>query len=290
MKAYYSIFLIVSVIFNSFSQNKKSIAVFSFENKSVSSYSNIGNGLADMITTELVKTMKYKVIERQQLESLLQEYALSESGFVDQSSIIEAGKMIGVDYAVFGAVTEYGVNNENRGSGAFGVNLSTASQKARVGLDIRMVSTRTGEIIAAESVVETVEKKKTNILGSSSGSYDETIVGEAARGAAVKVVALITKQVTGETVSDEIKVLLVKDQEVYITSGSTSGVSKGDIFSVIKKGEELKDEETGLSFGFLEEELGMLEVIDSSVSGGKASKCKIVSGSGIEKGHLVKKK
>ena len=273
-----------------YSQAKKSIAVFSFENKSVTRYANIGNSLAEMITTELVKTMKFKVIERQQLESLLQEFALSESGLVDQSSIIKAGKMIGVDYAVFGAVTDYGVNNESKGSGAFGVNISTSIQRARVALDVRMVSTTTGEIIAAENVVETAEKKKTNVLGGSSSSYDETLVGDASRAAVAKVVALLTKQVTGETVSNEIKILLVKDQEAYITAGSMSGISAGDLYLVIKKGEELKDEDTGVSFGFLEEEIGVLEVVDPSISGGKAAKCKIISGQSLEKGFIVKKK
>jgi curli biogenesis system outer membrane secretion channel CsgG len=290
MRTFFTIALLTLTLNLSFSQVKKSIAVFSFENKSVTRYANIGNSLAEMITTELVKTMKYKVIERQQLENLLQEFALSESGLVDQSSIIKAGKMIGVDYAVFGAVTDYGVNNESKGSGAFGVNISTVTQRARVALDVRMVNTTTGEIIAAENVVETAEKKRTNVLGGNSSSYDETLVGDASRAAVSKVVALLTKQVTGETISNDIKILLVKEQEVYITAGSLSGVSAGDLYTVIKKGDELKDEDTGVSFGFIEEEIGIIEVVDPTISGGKAAKCKIVSGQTLEKGFIVKKK
>ena len=290
MRPLLTIFLLTLTFNLSFSQVKKSIAVFSIENKSVTKYANIGNSLAEMITTELVKTTKIKVIERQKLENLLQEFALSESGLVDQSSIMKAGKMIGVDYAVFGAVADYGVNNESKDSGAFGVNISTVTQRGKVALDVRMVNTTTGEIIAAENLVETARKKRTNVLSGNSSSYGETLVGNASRAAVPKVVTLLTKQVTGETISNDYKILLVKDQEVFITAGSLSGVSAGDLYTDIKKGEELKDEATGVSFGFLEEEIEMLEVVDPSFSGGKAGKYKIIIGQTLEKDFIVKKK
>lgn len=291
------LFISLLLTVSAYSQKKK-IAVFSFEDKSISNYSDIGNGLADMITTELVKNGAYSVIERQQLASLLNEYSLGMSGLLDSESVIEAGKMIGVEYAVFGAVTEYGVHVESKSGGAFGVSISSTTSMARVGLDIRMVNTATGEIIAADNVVETVEKTKRKVLpGYSNHNFDETLVGEAARNAVKKVVSLLTDQVEGQKTSSkktrpgnlEYKVLMVNNGEVYITTGGNQGVLTGDLFSIVAKGEELIDEESGASYGFLEEEIALIEVVNPTISGGKASKCKIVSGEGVEKGMTAKK-
>ena len=59
----------------------------------------------------------------------------------------------------------------------------------------------------------------------------------------------------------------------------------------MRKGEELIDPDTGESLGASEDEIGKIQVIDNNFGGkGKASECKVLSGSGFDKGDLVKEK
>src|SRR4030095_15091607 len=62
----------------------------------------------DVFVTELVKSGKFRVVEREQLEALMQEKNLTLSGDVDTSTAVRVGKLLGVNYRLTGAVTQYG--------------------------------------------------------------------------------------------------------------------------------------------------------------------------------------
>src|SRR5664279_4192405 len=97
-------------------QGKPRVAVLEFKNKA-SHYAwnwyNAGQGAQDMLVTELVKSGKYRVIEREQLAAIMQEKNLSLSGDIDPKTAIQFGKMLGVEYLIAGAVTELGVTDRN---------------------------------------------------------------------------------------------------------------------------------------------------------------------------------
>ncbi len=85
--------------------NKPRVAVLEFKNKA-SHYSwnwyDAGRGAQDMLVTELVKTGKYRVIEREQLAAIMQEKNLSLSGDIDPRTAVKIGKMLGVEYLIAG--------------------------------------------------------------------------------------------------------------------------------------------------------------------------------------------
>ena len=64
--------------------------------------------MQDVFVTELVKSGKFRVIDREQLAALMAEKNLSLAGDVDPKTAIKAGKLLGVQYFLTGAVTEYG--------------------------------------------------------------------------------------------------------------------------------------------------------------------------------------
>ena len=67
-----------------------------------------------MFVTELVKSGKYRVIEREQLAAIMQEKNLSLSGEIDPKTAVKAGKLLGVEYIITGALTELGVADRGR--------------------------------------------------------------------------------------------------------------------------------------------------------------------------------
>ena len=275
---------------------KKRVAVFIFDDKTDKSYrwwnnKGVGEGVAEMLTTELVKTGNYRVIERRELDQILKEQKLGASGIVTEQSAAELGKVLGVELAVMGAVTEFGYKKSDTGGRVKGIGLGLQSQSATVGLDCRMVNTTTAEIVAADHVRK--EKSSKGIRVSTPKlsfknrkAFDESLVGKAARDAVKDVIKLIDKN--APNIPWQAKIVTVKGGKVFINAGSVGGIQSGDIFAIYQKGEELVDPDTGLSLGSMDTKVGAIKVTNANLGEGKASQCSIVSGSGFNRGDFVR--
>lgn len=87
----------------------------------------VGKALSAMLVTEFSGREGLRVLERQNMQAILQEQRLALSGRVDESSAVEIGKMLGVQYVLLGQVSALG-------------------QQLRV--DIRAVEVETTEVLA----------------------------------------------------------------------------------------------------------------------------------------------
>jgi len=147
---------------------------------------NLGALAADQTTTLLVNSYRFDVIERSQLDQLLNEQGLE--GIVNPNELAQPGRVSGVDYLVIGKITNYRVKIEQSttgfslgtivGSIGLGdVKSDTTEITVDCGIDLRVVSPTTGSVIAAEFG----EYKKTdtlNALGVSVLGADATADGE----------------------------------------------------------------------------------------------------------------
>ncbi len=274
---------------------KKRIAVIDFEDRSGWGH-NIGSGLADMLVTQLVKSGKFMVIERQELSKILEEQGLGLSGAVTPQSAAQVGKLLGVELMVMGSVSEFGEKKSGVGGsiGRFNIGGKLTKREARAVVDIRLVNTTTGEIVLAESA-EGVEKStgldKIKIKDIDFGNpthWDKTILGKASRKAIDKCVKYITRAM--ENIPWQGKVIKVSaDGTIYMKPGSAGGVKPGMVFVVYSKGEEIIDPDTGLSLGSEETRIGKIKVVQD-LANGKACKAIVVSGSGFKIGDYVRLK
>lgn len=111
----------------------KTIAVLYFENNSIVDKDKLDplkKGLADMMITEMTKIKGIKVVERQRIQSIIEELNLNETDMVDNSTTQKMGKLLGAKVMLFGGFS----------------NLF----KDKLRIDIRIVRTETGETIKAE--------------------------------------------------------------------------------------------------------------------------------------------
>ena len=67
----------------------------------------IGSSVSDIFVTEILRTRRYTLVERSQIDRVLGEAELALSG-LSESAAIEAGKMLGADGVILGTVDEYG--------------------------------------------------------------------------------------------------------------------------------------------------------------------------------------
>ncbi len=285
---------------NVMAQTKKRVAVFAFEDKTDHRWhwwtgQPVGEGMADMLTTELVKSGKYQVIERQAIEKIMQEQQLGQTGMITPQSAAKVGQMLGVELAIIGAVTEFGYKKSDVGGvlKKQGLGLGVQSASASVGIDVRFVNVNTGEIIAADNVRHEESKKGLKLdtqqfSFKNKSEFDESLVGKATRKSIEEIIVKLDSQLGN--LPWQAKVIRVADNMVYINAGAESGVQVGDVLVVVKKGEELIDPDTGLSLGSEESQVGVIEVVDNSIGNGKASKCKIKSGGGFNQGDLVRQR
>jgi len=65
---------------------------------------DMGQIIAEWLTTAFVQEGRFEVIERQMLRKVLSEQKLVMSGFVDESSATEIGKLLGVNVIITGSV------------------------------------------------------------------------------------------------------------------------------------------------------------------------------------------
>ncbi|OGS35202.1 MAG: hypothetical protein A2293_02325 [Elusimicrobia bacterium RIFOXYB2_FULL_49_7] len=129
------VYLSVSISFS------LTVGVLPFSNNSLSekeALEPLCKGLGEMMTTELSKIKSLKMIERTDLNKIIQELGLSMSGLTDESAAQKAGKLLGADLLMMGSFNQ-GFDGEMR-------------------IDARLVNVETGETVTAEEV--TGKKKK----------------------------------------------------------------------------------------------------------------------------------
>lgn len=137
--------------------DKPRIAVIEFKTKAdaawYSWWHDRGAGaMQDVFVTELVKSGKFRVVEREQLEALMREKNLALSGDIDPKTALKAGKLLGVQYLLTGAVTEYGKTSTSaHGPGVRGLpGFSGGKNTFVAAANARLIDTQTGEIVWAD--------------------------------------------------------------------------------------------------------------------------------------------
>jgi len=274
-------------------QLKKRIAVARFEDRTGSGYRSLGEGLADMLVTALVKTGKYTVLERQEMERILKEQQFGQSFMVTPQTAPKVGQILGVELLVIGSVSEFGTKESSIGGGfsVFGAGIKTKTSRAVV--DIRLVNTTTGEIIASESKEGSesstgIAFRYEDIDFSKLNTWDDTDIGKAARQAIDGCVKLIADNMEKIPWSGKI-IKINSDGTILMKPGSDGNVKEGMEFVVYRMGEEIIDPDTGLPLGAEETKIGKIKVTEITLNG-KAAKAKIIEGTGFKEKDIVREK
>lgn len=99
--------------------------------------------ITEIFITAFSKSGAFNVIERQQLEKVLNEFELSQSGIIDTSTSKEIGQLTGVEAIVTGTVSQMG-NNQR--------------------VDARVIDISTGRVVIAERTDQANNTQRINLL------------------------------------------------------------------------------------------------------------------------------
>jgi len=269
---------------------KRTVAVgkFSATGAFTSKYGSwdIGGGLAAMLTSALVESQRFNVVERAQVQQILTEQQLKGSGVVSKTTGPDLGNLTGVQYFIYGAVTEFGVDDEG---GGFGVGaaaggvlggllsgaLSHESASGKIAMDVRVVDATTGRVLEVQRVEEPIESSGFDLSVGYSGlsmggnKFWKTPLGEASRRALTRAVQNIARQADGKPWAGQ--VVDFDGGVLFINAGGRSGIKTGDSFMVERIVKKLTDPATGEVLSLRKAPLGLVKVdtVEPKISMGK---------------------
>ena len=176
---------------------KPVIAVTEFDNQSSAGWwrGGVGWELAGMLSNELSASGAFKVVEREQLQSVLEEQNLAASGRVKGGTGAKIGQITGAQFLVTGTVTAYEEETQSTGGGLSfgGVSLGGKSEKAYLAVDLRVINAETGEIDFSRTIEGTAKGGGMSIgvyrggFGGSLAQENKTPAGKAIRAALVEI-------------------------------------------------------------------------------------------------------
>ena len=94
----------------------------------------IGSSVSDMFVTEILKSNRYRLVERSQISQVLGETELALAG-VSNAKAMEVGQMTGADAVITGTVSEYEMMAYK------------GNKFPTVGVSIRCIDSKSGEIL-----------------------------------------------------------------------------------------------------------------------------------------------
>jgi curli biogenesis system outer membrane secretion channel CsgG len=111
----------------------------------------LGEGLAEMLTTELSRSGKFEVLESTALKDLKDEISLGDSGYVSDQEKVAKGGFAGADFMFRGKVTRFGSQTQGINLGGFsgfsGGSLGIKTTTSDVAIDWRLVDAYTRKVI-----------------------------------------------------------------------------------------------------------------------------------------------
>ena len=239
---------------------KKRIAVLPFEIKVSDTYGyrQVDETAAEMLMTALFRTGEFIVVERALLDRLLKEQRLGLAGFVDPDTVAEAGKVLGAQALVLGAVTHMGIEKDNIGFTTFG----HQKTQTNIDLDIRVIDTSTARVLFADAGKGLHSTSSLQVRGVSASREADRheFIGRAMRKATQDVAKKIVAQM--KEVEWSGRVVQINGEKLYINAGKDLGLTAGHSLTVFRPGIIIKDTVTGELLGREENHIGQLLVTD----------------------------
>ena len=233
-------------------KRKVAIARFSNETKYGNNFlqdgygDRIGKQASDILAARLTETNKFIMLER--------------SDFARIQDEVEHGKVAAInvpaDYMIIGSVSEFG----RKDTSDVGVFSRTKKQTAYAKVNIRLVDTKTGQVVfGTEGSGEAAsEVGSTMGLGGRAG-YDATLDDKAISGAITKMIGNVIDKLLDKPWRSYL--LSYTNGQYLVAGGKAQGIKINDEFTVFQKGQVIVNPQTGLPLELPGQSVGKIKVV-----------------------------
>lgn len=232
---------------------KRKIAIARFTNESNYGRSllsdhdldRLGKQASDMLSSRLVLSGNFLILERPDVAKLQREQGLSGGG-----------ELVGADSVIAGSVTEFGRSV----GGKTGLLSSTKVQIAKAKVDIRLVDVKTGLAYFSAQGAGEASTEDGEIAGFGSHSeYDATLNDRAIAAAISDVVDRLVAKLTDRPWRTDI--LEVKGRQVFVSGGQRQGLRAGDVLAVLLPGETSRSRQSGFEVTLPPRQVAKVKVV-----------------------------
>jgi curli biogenesis system outer membrane secretion channel CsgG len=176
---------------------KPSMGVAEFQNDTSAGWwsGGVGRDLAGMLTNELAGTGKFKMVERQKLDAVLEEQDLADSGRINKKTGAKIGKLTGAQYLVVATLSAFENDVKGTGGGVSfrGISVGGKKEDAYMAVDLRVIDTTTGEVEFTRTVEARASSGGLSVglyrggFGGNLSKYENTPTGKAIRAVIMEI-------------------------------------------------------------------------------------------------------
>lgn len=235
----------------------------------------IGKQASDILAARLTATGQFILLERSDLSAVIAEQQFNQ---------LQATQ-VGADYLIIGSVSEYGRADKSE-TGVFSRN---KIQSAQARVNVRLVNVRTGQIIYAEEGSGEATSEANTVFGvGANAGYDASLDDKALSAAISKLSSNLLENLMD--LPWQAYLIGQQGSQYLMTGGANQGIQIGDIFSVIRQGERVKNPQTGLMIELPGQPVASIKVVSFAGEGeNQISVCALVTGklSGANLANLV---
>jgi len=206
----------------------------------------LGKQAMDILSTRLVETEKFIMLERSDLNQINKELSLGNLESLN----------VGADYLIVGSVSEFG----RRNTSDVGIFSRSKKQTAYAKVNVRLIKVGTGQIVYSEEGEGEAFTETGTVLGvGDRAGYDSALND--------KVISAAISSLVNNLIENLLDVpwrsyILSHEEGSFIISGGKSqGIKEGDIFQVFEKGKKVKNPQTNMYIELPGKNVGEIKVI-----------------------------
>jgi len=138
----------------------------------------VGDGMARKLSAALLKTHRFQVLNRKNMDDMMTEIGFGGSGAVQAGTAARFGRMVGARLVVTAAITDFEENTGGTSSraqtskGVLGVlgSIASSSRAAYMAVNVEVVDVETSELLASEQIeAEITDVNLSGAVGNSLG-------------------------------------------------------------------------------------------------------------------------
>lgn len=184
-----------------------------------------------VVTSLLVRLRRFEVMERAQIQAVLGEGKFQGSGLVDEGSAVELGKQLGASFVFLGSWTGHADQQVQRSITNQAGYQENTQFSANISINLRMVDVRTGRI------AHTFDATGAPMIPLSVADAVKTALKEAEK--------RLERVVRNAYPLTCIVLKALSEKELLVDLGVADGAQKGDVFCIIRRGEDIIHPRTG---------------------------------------------
>lgn len=208
----------------------------------------MGKQALDILSSKLAASGKFLLLERSDLETLLEESNKSDNAIAT----------LGADYMIIGSITEYGRKNTGKNK----VFSSEKTQTVEAAVAIRLVDVSTGLIIYSDEAKGAAELTTKTTMGlGGQASFDATLSDKAISEAIGQLVENIINKCTNAPWKTYF--LAYEPDAILIAGRHSQGIKEGMTFAIKTKGKKVKNPQTGIIITLPGKKIGEVKVIST---------------------------